>query len=115
MSADPGITFPGESSEYRLARNRLLAAETELRRMIERVAAQRRALPPGGAVPGDYVFEAASGGGEERFSELFGPGKDTLVVYSLLRTLEDGFGLGQYLGNDNAVTPITSIWRVPAS
>jgi predicted dithiol-disulfide oxidoreductase (DUF899 family) len=84
MSADPGITFPGESGEYRLARNRLLEAETELRRMIERVAAQRRALPPGGAVPGDYVFEAASGGGEVRFSELFAPGKDTLVVYSFM-------------------------------
>ena len=73
MSADPGITFPGESGDYRLARNRLLAAETELRRTIERVAAQRRALPPGGAVPRDYVFEAAADGGEVRFSELFAP------------------------------------------
>jgi phosphatidylinositol-3-phosphatase len=34
--------------------------------------------------------------------------------YSLLRTLEDGFGLGPYLGNANAVTPIVSIWRAPA-
>jgi predicted dithiol-disulfide oxidoreductase (DUF899 family) len=85
MSADPAITFPGESSEYRLARNRLLEAETELRRAIERVAAQRRALPPGGAVPDDYVFEAAaSGGGEVKFSELFAPGKDTLVIYSFM-------------------------------
>ena len=83
MSADPGITFPGESGEYRLARDRLLEAETELRRMIERVAAQRRALPPGGAVPDDYVFEAAAGG-EVKFSELFAPGKDTLVVYSFM-------------------------------
>lgn len=33
--------------------------------------------------------------------------------YSLLRTIEDGFGLGPYLGNANAVTPIASIWRVP--
>jgi len=85
MSTDPGITFPGESSEYRLARNRLLEAETELRRTIERVAAQRRALPPGGAVPDDYVFEAAaSGGGEVTFSELFTPGNDTLVIYSFM-------------------------------
>ena len=53
--------------------------------MIERVAAQRRALPPGGAVPDDYVFEeAASGGGEVRYSELFAPGNDTLVVYSFM-------------------------------
>ena len=33
--------------------------------------------------------------------------------YSLLRTLEDGFRLGGYLGNANAVTPITTIWRTP--
>jgi predicted dithiol-disulfide oxidoreductase (DUF899 family) len=57
----------------------------ELRRAIERVAAQRRALPPGGAVSDDYRFEAASGpGGDVRFSELFAPGKDTLVVYSFM-------------------------------
>jgi predicted dithiol-disulfide oxidoreductase (DUF899 family) len=42
-------------------------------------------LPPGGAVPGDYLFErAVDGGGEVRFSELFAPGKDTLVVYSFM-------------------------------
>ena len=34
--------------------------------------------------------------------------------YSLLRTLEDGFRLGGYLGNANAVAPIASIWRPPA-
>jgi len=85
MSVDPAIQFPGESSEYRLARDRLLEAETELRRTIERVAAQRRALPPGGAVPEDYVFEAAAdGGGAVKFSELFAPGKGTLVVYSFM-------------------------------
>jgi predicted dithiol-disulfide oxidoreductase (DUF899 family) len=82
---DPAIRFPGESGEYRLARNRLLEAETELRRAIERVAAQRRALPPGGAVPEDYVFEeAAAGGGKVTFSQLFAPGKDTLVIYSFM-------------------------------
>jgi predicted dithiol-disulfide oxidoreductase (DUF899 family) len=85
MSVDPGTRFPGESSEYRLARNRLLEAEVELRRTIERVAAQRRALPPGGAVGDDYVFEdAAGGGGAVKFSELFVPGKDTLVIYSFM-------------------------------
>jgi predicted dithiol-disulfide oxidoreductase (DUF899 family) len=85
MSIDPAIQFPGESREYRLARNQLLEAEIELRRTIERVAEQRRALPPGGAVPDDYVFEAAAGGGGEvRFSQLFAPGKDTLVIYSFM-------------------------------
>ena len=84
MSIDPAIRFPGESSDYRLARNRLLEAEIELRRLTERVAAQRRALPPGGAVPEDYAFEAADGGGEVRFSELLAPGQDTLVIYSFM-------------------------------
>jgi predicted dithiol-disulfide oxidoreductase (DUF899 family) len=79
------LEFPGESQEYREARDRLLAAEAELRGSIERVAAQRRALPPGGVVPEDYVFEEASeGGGEVRFSELFAPGRDTLAVYSFM-------------------------------
>jgi predicted dithiol-disulfide oxidoreductase (DUF899 family) len=85
VSVDPTVQFPGESSEYRLARNRLLQAEIELRREIEQVASQRRGLPPGGAVPEDYVFEeAARGGGQVKFSELFAPGKDTLVIYSFM-------------------------------
>jgi predicted dithiol-disulfide oxidoreductase (DUF899 family) len=74
--------FPGESGEYRAARDRLLDAEIELRRSIERVAAMRRELPPGGAVPEDYLFEEA--GGEVRLSELFAPGKDTLAVYNFM-------------------------------
>ena len=84
MPIDPGIHFPGESGEYREARNRLLEAEVELRDAIERVAEQRRALPPGGAVPDDYRFEPAGGGAEVRLSELFAPGKDTLVIYSFM-------------------------------
>ena len=83
--ADPDIRFPGESGEYRRERNRLLDAEIEVRRAIERVTAQRRALPRGGVVPDDYRFEkAGDGGGEVRFSELFEPGKDTLVIYSFM-------------------------------
>jgi predicted dithiol-disulfide oxidoreductase (DUF899 family) len=81
---DPDIRFPGESAEYRDARNRLLEAEVDLRRAIEDVAAQRRALPPGGVLSEDYVFEEADGGGEVRFSELFEPGRDTLVIYSFM-------------------------------
>jgi predicted dithiol-disulfide oxidoreductase (DUF899 family) len=83
MPVDPDVRFPGESEEYRRERNRLLEAEIELRRAIERVAAQRRELPLGGTVSEDYVFERA-GGGEVRFSELFEPGKDTLVIYSFM-------------------------------
>jgi predicted dithiol-disulfide oxidoreductase (DUF899 family) len=43
--------FPGESGEYRQARDELLASEIALRRTIEAVAAQRRGLPLGGEVP----------------------------------------------------------------
>jgi len=81
---DSGIRFPGESEEYRRERNRLLEAEAALRRAIEQVAVQRRALPLGGVVPDDYRFEDASDGEDVRFSELFEAGKDTLVIYSFM-------------------------------
>jgi hypothetical protein len=47
------IAFPGESPEYRAARDRLLEQEIELRRAMEAVAAARRELPLGGVVPED--------------------------------------------------------------
>jgi predicted dithiol-disulfide oxidoreductase (DUF899 family) len=74
-------TFPNESAEYRRARQALLAEELELRRHIERVAEQRRALPPGGEVIGDYRFEGEHG--QVDFAGLFGD-KQTLVVYSYM-------------------------------
>ena len=40
--------FPGESAEYRAARNRLVDQEIELRRAMEAVAEARPRLPPGG-------------------------------------------------------------------
>jgi predicted dithiol-disulfide oxidoreductase (DUF899 family) len=73
--------LPNESPEYRQARNDLLAEEIELRRHVERVAALRRALPPGGEVPEDYPFENSNGA--VRLSQLFGD-KDTLVIYSMM-------------------------------
>jgi predicted dithiol-disulfide oxidoreductase (DUF899 family) len=48
------VHFPNESTAYRTARNALLVEEIELRRHIERVAAQRRGLPAGGEVPHDF-------------------------------------------------------------
>ena len=81
------ISFPDESPEYRAARDRLLKQEVELRRATEAVAATRRALPPGGVVPQDYVFQQAGPDGtptDVRFSELFVPGKDTLAVYNFM-------------------------------
>ncbi len=52
------VTFPGESAEYRAARDRLLVQEIELRRAPEAVAAARGELPPGGVVPEDDGFLA---------------------------------------------------------
>jgi predicted dithiol-disulfide oxidoreductase (DUF899 family) len=59
----------------------LLAEEIELRRHIERVAAQRRALPQGAPVKGDYRFQGEDGPTD--FVGLFGD-KQTLVVYSYM-------------------------------
>ena len=89
MSERPrGMHFPGESEEYRRARDELLTAEVELRRQIERVAAQRRALPLGGTIPTDYVFKGqdpATGAPRDvRLSELFAPDTDTLFLYSFM-------------------------------
>lgn len=81
------IAFPGESAEYRAARNRLLEQEIELRRAMEAVAVARRRLPPGGVVPQDYIFQTEGPGGgltEVRLSELFSPGKDSLLIYSMM-------------------------------
>lgn len=75
------MRFPNESEAYRQARTALLAEEIELRRQIERVAEQRRALPPGGEVSGDYRFEGEHGPID--FAGLFGD-KQTLVVYSFM-------------------------------
>jgi predicted dithiol-disulfide oxidoreductase (DUF899 family) len=76
-----GLRFPNESEQYRQARIALLAEEIELRRHIERVAEQRRALPPGGEVTKDYRFEGEHG--PTRFVDLFGD-KETLVAYSYM-------------------------------
>jgi predicted dithiol-disulfide oxidoreductase (DUF899 family) len=81
---DPNVHFPGESGEYRGARNELLEAEAELRRQNERVTALRRALPAGGLIKEDYVFESASNGSKVRLSELFAPGKNSLVIYNMM-------------------------------
>src|SRR3954470_401826 len=71
--------FPNESPDYRRARTELLAEEIELRRHIERVAAQRRQLPLGGPVPQDYMFQGESG--PIRLSQMFGD-KPSLITYN---------------------------------
>lgn len=79
-----GVTFLNESSEYRSARNTLLRREVALRRELESIAAERRALPPGPSVRDDYLFDAWGDGGElikVRLSDLFREGSDTLLLY----------------------------------
>jgi predicted dithiol-disulfide oxidoreductase (DUF899 family) len=75
------IRYPNESPEYRRARQALLVEEIELRRHLERVAEQRRALPPGGEVIKDYRFQGETG--PASFADLFG-GKQTLLIYSYM-------------------------------
>jgi predicted dithiol-disulfide oxidoreductase (DUF899 family) len=82
-----GVTFRGESDEYRAARNQLLDQELELRRTMEAVAAARRELPPGAPVRTDYVFQGTGEGGSQtavRLSELFEPRKNSLLIYSFM-------------------------------
>ena len=81
LAATNTAHFPNESAAYRAARNALLAEEIELRRQLERVAAQRRALPIGGEVPRDFEFDSEAG--PVALSGLFGD-KDTLMVYSMM-------------------------------
>ncbi len=81
------ITFPGESPQYRAARDRLLEEEIEVRRAMEAVADARRRLPPGGVVPEDYVFQGAGLDGAPTavsLSELFDSDKDSLVIYNFM-------------------------------
>jgi predicted dithiol-disulfide oxidoreductase (DUF899 family) len=87
------ITFPGESAQYRSARDRLLDQEIELRRAMEALAAARRELPPGGVVPEDYVFQGTDTDGaptDLRLSELFAPGRDSLLIYSFMFPRDPG-------------------------
>lgn len=85
------VRFPGESAAYRRARDDLLRAEMALRAQVEAVAAQRRAIPLGGAVAEDYVFDEGAPGLDDtgavsrvRLSELFEAGKPSLIAYSFM-------------------------------
>ena len=70
--------YPGESAEYATARKQLLAAEVELRRHLEAVAAMRRALPAAPVVTKQYSFDGKDG--PVTLADLF-EGHDTLVTY----------------------------------
>jgi predicted dithiol-disulfide oxidoreductase (DUF899 family) len=105
------ITFPGESAEYRAARNRLLEREIDLRRAMESVATARRQLPPGGIVPEDYVFQGPGADGtpaDVRLSELFAPGKDSLAIYSFMFPRDPGDERQGPQGGETALLPLAA-------
>jgi predicted dithiol-disulfide oxidoreductase (DUF899 family) len=80
------IHFPGESPEYRRARDELLKVEIDFRKRVADLAALRQKLPLGGVVPQDYVFEEQDDARTVRkvkLSELFGD-KNTLLLYSYM-------------------------------
>ncbi len=77
------IVFPNDSAAYRAARNKLLEHEIALRRQLESVAAELRALPDGGQVREDYTFDRVAPDGTleaVRMSALFGD-RNTLMLY----------------------------------
>ena len=87
LARSTDLRFPNESTEYRQARQSLLAKEIELKRAMEAVAAARRTLPPGGLVPEDYAFEGLGPGAKVtkvRLSDLFAPRRDCLITYSFM-------------------------------
>jgi predicted dithiol-disulfide oxidoreductase (DUF899 family) len=82
-----GITFAGESAEYRAARDRLLRSEIALRRQMEAVAEERRALPDGPLVREDYAFKRLGTDGkveDVKLSGLFAPGTTSLLIYNMM-------------------------------
>ncbi|HZV76975.1 MAG TPA: DUF899 family protein [Candidatus Babeliales bacterium] len=94
--ADSSLLMPGADEEYRRSRDRLRAAEIDLRDRIEAVAAMRRTLPPGPVVP-DYTF--VEDGNRVRLSELFADGKPHLILYHLM-----------YWADDDDFCPMCSLW-----
>ena len=85
------VRFPGESPNYRAARDELLAAECDLRKQVEQVAELRRKLPLGGELLEDYAFEEGAAGLADttavipvKLSDLFREGLDTLALYNFM-------------------------------
>ena len=124
------LRYPNESKAYRDAREALRKEEQELLDKVKAVAARRRALPPGGELKEDYVFQWAGGGETSRklgervkFSELFG-GKNTLILYSWMfgpswdkpcpscTSLMDGFDRSWYAVSQDAA--FAGIAKAPA-
>jgi len=90
------FVMPNASEEYVRARRELLDAEFELRDHVERVAAQRRKLPPGPLVK---EYEFLDGSRRVKLSELFDDGKPYLFMYHVM-----------YFQDDKEFCPMCSMW-----
>jgi predicted dithiol-disulfide oxidoreductase (DUF899 family) len=90
------FVMPNAGDEYVRARQALWNAELELRDHVERVAAQRRELPPGPLVK-DYEF--FDGRRRIKLSELFEDGKPYLFMYHVM-----------YFQDDKEFCPMCSMW-----
>lgn len=90
------FVMPNADDEYAKSRQALLDAEVELRDHVERVAAQRRKLPPGPLVK-DYEF--LDGNRRVKLSELFEDGKPYLIMYHVM-----------YFQDDKTFCPMCSMW-----
>ena len=76
---------------------KLIKDEIGLKKQLEKVAAKRRALPPGDPVK-DYVFEEGPGK-KVRLSQLFKNGKNELLIYHYM-----------FAPNDRKPCPMCTMW-----
>lgn len=86
------MRIPGESAEWRAARDTLLEAESALRAQTEAVASMRRALPEGPPPAGRYRFAPADGADGVGLEDLFENGRQTLFFYSFMFAPQSGQG-----------------------
>src|SRR5688572_33374942 len=121
-----GLRYPNGSPAYREGRDGLLKAAQALVDKVKAVAAKRKALPLGGKLKEDSVFQWANEGklgSQVKFSELFGD-KTSLILYSWMfgpnwdnpcpscTSLMDGFDRTWYSVNEDAA--FVAIAKAPA-
>jgi predicted dithiol-disulfide oxidoreductase (DUF899 family) len=79
--------MPAKASNRAKRIQTLKKEEIELKNHAEKVAAKRRALPPGPVVEEDYVFQ--EGSRKVKLSQLFGRGQNELLIYHFMYAPED--------------------------
>lgn len=100
---------PGASDAYCKARIDLLAAEIDLRRQMEAVAEQRRALPQGPALVQDFTFDGLGQDGQPAklsLGDLFREGTNALVLYHYMFPRYSGDDRAGAEGGETAKLPL---------